>query len=88
MGRGVLPHVHHLPAGAIGVDLAHQAGGIGVAGAAADEVADDRMAGQVQVTHRIQGLVAHELIVVAQAFLVQDAVAVDDDGVGEAAAAG
>src|SRR5689334_13126824 len=46
------------------------------------------MTGEIEVADGIQRLVADELVVVAQAFLVEDAVAIDHDRVVEAAAAG
>src|SRR3546814_7127497 len=51
-------------------------------------MADDWGAGQIEVADRIQHLVAHELVVEAQAVLVEDGLAVDHDGVVQRAAAG
>ena len=43
--------------------------------------AEDGRAGQSQVADRIERLVAHELVGVAQAFAIDDAVVADGDGV-------
>ena len=44
------------------------------------------VAGQVQVADRVEDLVAHELVGVAQAVVVEDAELVEDDGVVHRAA--
>ena len=50
------------------------------------EAADDRATGEIEVAHRVEHLVAHELVAIAQAAFVEDAVAADHDGVLERAA--
>ena len=50
--------------------------------------ADDLAAGQIQVADRVQGLMAHEFVVVAQTTVIQNFVAVDHDGVVEGTATG
>src|SRR3546814_9766280 len=59
----------------------------GMARAVALEMADNGGADQIEVADRIQHLVAHELVVEAQAVLVEDGLAVDHDGVVQRAAA-
>ena len=51
-------------------------------------MADDWMASQIKVANGVQGFVTDELILVAQAIVIQDAVAVDDDRIVQSAAAG
>src|SRR5437899_3568449 len=58
-----------------------------MARAQAAEMADDRCAGEVEIAQRIEKLVADELVGIAQAALVKDGVAADDDGIVERAAA-
>ena len=48
---------------------------------------DDRRAGEIEIADRVEQLVAHELVGVAQAAAVQHPVAADHDGVVERAAA-
>src|SRR5690348_13640698 len=50
-------------------------------------MAEQRRARQIEVADRVEYLVTHELVDVAQAFLVQHAVAGNDHGVVERAAA-
>ena len=51
------------------------------------EMADDRSAREIEIAHRVEHLVAHELVAEAQAAFVEDAVAADHDGVVERSAA-
>src|SRR3546814_17232833 len=70
-----------LPRRALGQQRAHKLVVESVAGLVALEGADDGVAGQVQVADRVEDLVAHELVAVAQAVVVEHAELVQDDRV-------
>src|SRR3546814_7697444 len=52
-----------------------------MARAAAVVAADDRRAGQIQVAQRVEDLVTHELVFVAQAVVIEDAVMTKHHGI-------
>src|SRR5215470_705083 len=58
-----------------------------VAGAHAAEMAEDRAAGEVEIAQRIEQLVAHELVSIAEAALIEDGIAAHHHGILERAAA-
>ena len=49
---------------------------------------EELMPRQIQITHGIQYLVFHKLVVVAQATIIEDAIVINDDRVIHTAAAG
>src|SRR5579883_1215534 len=75
------------PGGVIAEKRLEQAPVERVPRALAAEVADDRRAGEVEVAERVEHLVTHELVDVAQALAVQHLIAADHHGIVERAAA-
>src|SRR3546814_8814762 len=59
-----------------------------VARPASLEMTGNRRTGEIKIADAVENLVAHELVLVAQAFLVEDLVALHDHGIVQAAAAG
>src|SRR3546814_7741974 len=76
---GLFGEADFLPRRALGQQRAHQLVVECVAGLVALEGADDGVAGQVQVADRVEDLVAHELVAVAQAVVVEHAELGQDD---------
>src|SRR6185295_13853823 len=83
--RGFLER-HRFPRGGIGNQLAQQLVVELVTGLVAAELADEAVAEKIEVTDRIEDLVLHELVLVAQAVFVEHAEVVEHDRVVEVAA--
>src|SRR5690606_21910113 len=80
------PEAHPLPGVRAREQLAQQPVVQAVARLVAGELADDAVAGEVQVADGVEDLVLHELVAVAQALLVQHAGVVQHDGIVQRAA--
>src|SRR3546814_17013928 len=78
---GLFGEADFLPRRALGQQRAHKLVVESVAGLVALEGAADGVAGQVQVADRVEDLVAHELVAVAQAVVVEHTALVQDDRV-------
>ena len=79
-GLALILEGDHLPGITLGQQLAQQEVVHGVARAESAVRSQQGLANEVQVAHGVQDLVLHELVVVAQAVLVQHAVIVEAFG--------
>src|SRR6185312_5617217 len=80
-------HAAVAPGGSIGEQRLEQATIERMAGPHAAEMADHRRTREIQVAERVEHLVAHELVDIAQPLAIEHAIAVDDHGIVERAAA-